>query len=85
MLQLRCHEHMASLYRSLADYDMVEEQDRNCRRLLSDMELICAICCEPMSDKPDKLDALPCFHLVHSKYANVMSFKINVFINQCSL
>ena len=67
MHQLRCHLRMQELYRSLGDDVMVDEQGHHVRRLLTEMDLYCGVCSKPMGDKADRLDALPCFHIIHTR------------------
>ena len=50
---------MESLYGSLGDIEAEDECVRECRRLVNDMDIICAVCKQPIGDKADKLEALP--------------------------
>ncbi len=58
---------MQDLYRSLGDFEMTDEEDSHCRRLIEDMELNCGVCGQTIGEKAEKLDALPCCHIVHSR------------------
>ena len=65
---LHCHLRMEELYGSLSDQDQAADQSRRGRQLLEDMELMCGVCAQPMGDKPDRLEALACCHIVHTRW-----------------
>ena len=65
---LHCHLRMEELYGSLSDQDQAADQSRRGRQLLEDMELMCGVCGQPMGDKPDRLEALACCHIVHTRW-----------------
>ena len=67
MQMLQCHMRMEELYRSLGDFEMVNEQLDMCRHLVEEMELLCGICSMPMGDTPEKIETLPCFHIFHAR------------------
>ena len=54
----------------------LEDEIDECRRLLVQMDLICCVCNQAMGDRSEKLEALPCFHLVHAR--SVVSYFINL-------
>lgn len=67
MQQLRCHRRMQDLYRSLGDFEMTEEEEAHYLRLAEDMELNCGVCNQSIGERSEKLDALPCCHIVHAR------------------
>ena len=55
MQQVKCRARMESLYGSLGDFEAEDDCVRECRRLVNDMDIICAVCKQPIGDKADKL------------------------------
>nr|NP_001071936.1 zinc finger protein [Ciona intestinalis]BAE93343.1 zinc finger protein [Ciona intestinalis] len=64
---MHIHGELALLFQRLSNQDEARVRTLRYHRLLETMELFCGICAEPMAEKNEQLEALPCSHFFHLK------------------
>ncbi|XP_035662368.1 43 kDa receptor-associated protein of the synapse-like [Branchiostoma floridae] len=64
---LRAHFRLEMLYRSLGDFQQMREHVVKYTQALEAMELYCGACGDTYGEKPDRIEALPCSHIFHSR------------------
>uniref|UniRef100_H2YLQ1 RING-type domain-containing protein n=1 Tax=Ciona savignyi TaxID=51511 RepID=H2YLQ1_CIOSA len=67
MTCMRIHGELALLFQRLSNQEEARSSTLRYHRLLELMDLFCGICGEPMAEKNEQLEALPCSHFFHLK------------------
>ncbi|KAI4454981.1 43 kda receptor-associated protein of the synapse [Holotrichia oblita] len=65
---------LSRIYHALGDEDQRLHHERVALRLQQDLDMNCGGCGSPYGFERDSLEALPCAHILHARYINMMIF-----------
>ena len=73
---MRIYGEMTLLYQRIANQELAKSCTLRYHNYLESMQLYCGLCETPVGEKHEQLEALPCSHLFHLRYAMIQYQKL---------